>query len=133
MCQLAHHGREITVDVVQVHHIGAELVEHRLKALLNVIHAQGAPQGTQLVPHPTAKVHLAGKPVLETRRQVFGILHGKHLDLDTAFTQHRLGIEDDHTVAPTRIIELIDQQYPHLFSVRSEVLEVGGCPLEPKA
>ena len=72
MGQLAHHGREVAVDVVQVHHIGLEVVEHCLKAVPHVVPAQHALQGAQLIAQAAAEAHLAGKSVLIVAGRFWG-------------------------------------------------------------
>ena len=97
------------MDVVQVHHIGAVLIEHGLKTGPHVTQAQSAFHGPHHVAHATAKVHLAGKHGLITGHQVLRILHGIDLGLHPVVTEQRLGIQDNDAIAASRIIKLIDQ------------------------
>ena len=107
--QLAHHGRKVAVDIVQMHHIGLEIIEDRLETTAHVTHAQRTLHRTQLIADSTAERHFIGKAILIARIEVLRIFHSKHRRFHPVLTEQRLGIEDDNTVAPTRIVKLIDQ------------------------
>ena len=99
------------MNVVEVHHVGLEFVEHGFETGSHVAPAQRAVHGPQLVSHATAKTHLAGEQRLIPGFHVLGVLHGKYLCLKAVVTQQGLGVDDDDAVTAPRVVKLVDQEY----------------------
>ena len=106
---LGHHGRQVAVHVVQVHHIGLEIVEHAGHRALDVAQTHNALQGFELGAKAAIEANLTGKVAGKLRLNVVGILHGIHTHIDAVGAQQPLGVECDHTIAATGIVELVDE------------------------
>ena len=109
MGNLPQHRREIGVDVVQVHHIGLEVVEQFGERFGDVAHAQGALQTVHFFAQTASELHFRGEVFLVGRVHRFGVLHGIHRHLVACREQQRFGVHHHHAVAASWIIKFIYQ------------------------
>ena len=111
MRQLGEHGREVAVDIVEKHKVGAEIVQQAVETLHHVAAAEDAPRGTKLGADRAGKLHLRRKIPLPRRRIVFRKLHGEDRRFASVAGEKFLRRHTHHTVAAARVIEFIDNEY----------------------
>ena len=73
--KVRHHGRDVAVNVVQMHHIGLEIIEYAGKRLLDVAHAQRALHSSHFSFHAPAEVDFTGKIFAPLVLDVLGVLY----------------------------------------------------------
>ena len=99
--------REVAVNVVEMHHIGAEIAQEFFEAIGYVAKSENAFGGSYFARHAAREFHLRSKIRRVLRIEIFGIIHGKESHLVAIGTEQVFEIYGSYAVAAAVIVEFI--------------------------
>ena len=125
--EFRQHGRQVGMDVVQVHDVGIEIIEDLAESALDVAPSHEPLGSLELVAQSTGKVHLRGIVAVPARVNILGILHSKDCHLMALFLEQPLQVHCHDAVTTAGVVELVCYEYAFFLHVESAKVVIFSC------
>lgn len=117
---MSHYGKlrgKIAVDVVEMNHIGVEIIEYLGKRPPYVAPAEHTPDSGKLCGDRPREINPACKVGRPIRGNILGKIHREYGSLIPLLTEQTFEIDNAYAISTARVIKLVDDEYSRFHSL----------------